>query len=198
MYHYRIYQQMLQLETTHVQQPGSIPGPDVASAYASINVQLNSLVAQGDAIEDTATRSALLYMDALFNSSSEETPDESSSSSSSSDASVSTQQQQQQSDIRQGYVHQQGNQPDTGSWQAAAAEPSSSSSSSSRARGGVSLQKLQRLGKFLAAAACLEPYQSLLSVLSEKQPHLASEEMLFVSTFHYVALCYVSLCHIQM
>jgi hypothetical protein len=175
--HHRIYQQMLQLETTQVQQPGSIPAADVAAAYASINAQLNSLVAQGDDIEDTATRSALLYMDALFNSSSEETSAETttSSSSSSSDASLSTQQQQQH-----------GDQPDTGNQQAAAAESSnsSSSSSSSSARGGVSLQKLQRLGKFLAAAACLEPYQTLLSVLSEKQPHLASEELLFVSDCH--------------
>jgi hypothetical protein len=129
----RIHQQMLQLETAQVQQAGSIPATDVAAAYASINAQLNSLVAAGDDVEDTATRSALLFMDALFNS-----------SSSSDDA---------------------------------PAEASSSSSS----RGGVSLQKLQRLGKFLQAAACLEPYQTLLSVLSQKHPHLASEEMLWVS-----------------
>jgi endonuclease/exonuclease/phosphatase (EEP) superfamily protein YafD len=172
----RIYQQMLQLETAQVQQPGSLAAADVAAAYADINARLNSLAAQGDDIEDTATRSALLYMDALFNSSS-------------SDASPSTQQQQQQDDVQQQEESQQQvGQTDTGNQQAAAAEPTSSSSSSSSssissARGAVSLQKLQRLGKFLAAAASLEPFQALLAVLSEKQPHLASEEMLLVSTF---------------
>jgi hypothetical protein len=204
---HRIYQQMLQLETTQVQQPGSIPAAEVAAAYASINAQLNSLVAQGDDIEDTATRSALLYMDALFNSSSEgPSADSTTTSSSSSDASLSSQQQQQQQQQQQrsvqpqGDVQQQGGQPDAGNQQGAAAELSSSSSSS--ARGGVSLQKLQRLGKFLAAAACLEPYQTLLSVLSDKRPHLASEELLFVSalqTVHYIALhcssCSLPACH---
>uniref|UniRef100_A0A383WJV9 Uncharacterized protein n=1 Tax=Tetradesmus obliquus TaxID=3088 RepID=A0A383WJV9_TETOB len=58
---------------------------------------------------------------------------------------------------------------------------SSSSSSSSSSRGGVSLRKLQRLGQFLRAAANLEPFQNLLAVLSEKQPHLASPEMLWLS-----------------
>ncbi|KAF6261332.1 hypothetical protein COO60DRAFT_794085 [Scenedesmus sp. NREL 46B-D3] len=165
----QIHQQMLQLETRQVQQPGSIPAADVAAAYASINAQLNSLVAQGDEIEDTATRSALLYMDALFNSSSEgDAVQPSSSSSSSSSSNPQLQQQQHQKD--------HGLQVEASSQQSAA-EPSSSSGG----RGAVSLQKLQRLGKFLKAAGNLKPFQTLLSVLSEKQPHLASQEMLWLS-----------------
>jgi hypothetical protein len=173
---------MLQLETAQLQQPGSIPAADVAAAYDSFNAQLNSLVAQGNDIEDTATRSALLYMDALFHSSDDEPPSSEPTTTTTSSSGSGSVDDVSASDLKQ---QSKGVQADTNSQ----SEATGSSSASSSSRGGVSLQKLQRLGKFLNAAANLEPFQMLLSVLSEKQPHLASQEMLWVSCGWCFSVC---------
>lgn len=146
-----MYTEMVQLEGVQLHEPDKLSPDDVAAAYARINYSLNQLVSQlNSSSSDTATRSALLYMDALFNSSSSNNDQPSGNGSSSStdaapDSSSSEHQQQQQQ------------------------------------QGSVSLDKLQRLGRFLKAAENLDAFQTWLSVFAAKHPGVTSPDMLMVS-----------------
>lgn len=170
---------MVQLETQQQQQqqPGQLSGADVAAAYASINRQLNELVAQGDSIQDNATRSALLYMDALFNSSSSDSDGSSSSSKTARADSSGLEAAAAVGEVNNNNISSSSSSTDKAKQQRQQQEGDARPA----ATGMVSLGKLQKLDKFLKAAASLEAYQTLLSVIAEKHPNLASEEMMWVS-----------------
>ncbi|KAF8071299.1 hypothetical protein HT031_001382 [Scenedesmus sp. PABB004] len=153
----QIHARMLELERGAAQQPGG------DEACVAVNADLNDLVVQADACEDTGVRSALLYMDAVLGSAPPDSAAEPGGGGGALAAEVA---------------------------RASAAAAAAGARAGAGARpqqppadggGAASLSPLQRVGRFIAAAERLPALQAWSAALSEHRPGLLSAEALWVA-----------------